>query len=123
MDVVLVPGKQMRELPVDDSMRRAWKHYPLRLSGLKGSRCHGLPTLLVQSMEGGFVTRNCPACGGPETLPEADFMMLGLWVACPSCRAPMTPGRVPRSNYGYTCKTCDVYIKLSALLPTWDDMG
>lgn len=112
----------MRELPVDASFREIWKKYPLRISGMNRSSCHRLPTVLVQSMEGGFVTRNCPSCGGPELLSEADFLSLGLWVACPGCRQPMTPGRVPHSNYGYVCEPCANYIKLAALLPRWTDL-
>lgn len=81
---------EMKEVPVDDSIREIWKKYPLRISGLKDSRCHGKPTVLVQSMDGGFVTRNCPECGGYESLSETDFHLLGLWVACPDCRQPMT---------------------------------
>jgi endogenous inhibitor of DNA gyrase (YacG/DUF329 family) len=57
-----------------------------------------------------FVTRNCPDCGGYESLSEADFHLLGLWVACPDCRQPMTAGRVPTANYGFICERCKNYI-------------
>src|SRR5437868_734518 len=100
----------MKEVPVDEAIREIWRKYPVRISGLKESKCHGRLTVLVQSMEGGFVTRNCPDCGAYETLPEADFRRLGIWVACPDCREPMTVGRVPNSNYGYICDRCKNYI-------------
>ena len=87
----------MKEVPLDEAIREIWRKYPVRISGLKESRCHGKPTVLVQSMEGGFVTRNCPECGAYETLPETDFRQLGIWVACPDCRKPVTVGRVPNS--------------------------
>jgi len=112
----------MTELPIDEVTREVWKKYPLRISGMKKSSCHGRLTVLVQSMEGGFVTRNCPECGRAESLPEADFLNLGLWVACPLCKRAMEPGRVPRSNYGYECQACDCYIKLAALLPRFSDL-
>ena len=111
----------MRELPVDEAIREIWKKYPLRLYGLRNSKCHGKPTVLVQSMEGGFVTRNCPECGKGEYLSEADFHELGLWVACPECRQPMTAGMVAK-NYGYICEPCQNFIKLAALLPRYSDL-
>ena len=112
----------MREVPVDKSIHDVWKKYPARIYGLKLSDCHHQPTILVQSMEGGFVTRNCPECGDYETLPEADFLNLGIWIVCPDCKKPMTATRVPKSNYGYICKSCDNYIKLATLLPRWSDL-
>jgi hypothetical protein len=112
----------MREYPVDPSVREIWKLYPIRLSNGSKSSCCRYPTVLVQSMEGGFVTRNCPKCGKPETLSEEDFMALDLWVACPSCRKPMDAGRLAHSNYGYTCRACDISIRLAALLPRYEDL-
>ena len=112
----------MKEYPVDPDVREIWKKYPLRLSGLTISRCCGAQTVLVQSMEGGFVTRNCAHCGEKEFLPEGDFLRLGLWVACPQCKKPMTASRLPHSNYGYTCAACNLEIKLADLLPRWTDL-
>ena len=112
----------MREHPIDPKIQEIWRSYPLRLSGLAKSRCCGMPTVLVQSMEGGFVTRNCPRCGTMDLLPETDFQRLGLWVACPECKQPMSAGRLPFSNYGYYCKACDLSIKLASLLPRWTDL-
>src|SRR4051794_2367239 len=40
-----------------------WKSYPVRVCGPRPSACHGKPTLLVQSMAGGFVSANCCECG------------------------------------------------------------
>jgi hypothetical protein len=54
----------MVELPIDDAIREVWKKYPVRISGLKESRCHGKPTILVQSMQGGYVSRKCSADTG-----------------------------------------------------------
>jgi hypothetical protein len=112
----------MKEYPVDPKVREMWKTFPLRLSGLATSPCCGSPTVLVQSMDGGFVTRNCARCGAKDSFPEADFMRLGLWVACPVCKQPMTATRLHQSNYGYLCKPCDLGIKLAELLPRWTDI-
>jgi hypothetical protein len=55
---------------------KSWKSYPIRLVGPRASRCHNKPTLLVQSMGGGYVSANCSECGGKDTLspehPEVD---------------------------------------------------
>jgi len=112
----------MREYSVNPNIREMWRKYPVRLWGLSNSSCCDLPTVLVQSMDGGFVTRNCPKCGEKELLPEVDFKSLGLWVACPECKKPMVAGRLPLSNYGYICEDCDLGIKLADLLPRWTDL-
>jgi endogenous inhibitor of DNA gyrase (YacG/DUF329 family) len=112
----------MREYQIDPKIREMWKVYPVRIEGRSTSWCHREPTLLVQSMEGGFVTRNCPTCGKFETLPEAVFLKeLNLWVACPNCKRRMKPGVVFK-NYAFVCETCDIFVKLAELLPRWSDL-
>ena len=112
----------MIEFPVDPQIREIWKKYPLRLSDGSKSKCCYLPTVLVQSMEGGFVTRNCSGCGTKDTLPEEIFLKLDLWVACPDCKQPMEPGRLAHTNYGYLCRSCDIGNKLADLLPRWNEL-
>jgi hypothetical protein len=73
-------------------------------------------------MKGGFVTRNCPRCNTPKTLPETAFMKLALWVACPECKARMRAKVLPDKNYGYFCEKCDIAIQLSELLPRYEDL-
>jgi hypothetical protein len=53
-----------------------WKSYPIRIPGPRLSKCHGKPTLLVQSTQGGFVTANCSECGDRDTLSEDEFLSL-----------------------------------------------
>lgn len=107
---------------MDQGIRGIWKIYPVRIPGASLSRCHSEPTILVQSMEGGFVTRNCPACGNPETLPQRTFLHeIDLWVACPQCKGRMAPGIVDR-NYAFACDKCQVSIDLSDLLPRWSEI-
>lgn len=101
------------------------QHVPLaqiRLTGPGLSLCHGAPTLLVQSMKGGYVTVNCSVCGDKSSnLREQDFLNLDLWVSCPTCRKRMTPKRIS-SNYGFECSICDWRCLLASLLPQWDTL-
>jgi ribosomal protein S27E len=80
----------MRQYPPDPEIAKIWKIYPVRIPGRSIAPCHNEQTVLVQSMDGGFVTRNCPRCGNAGTLPEDVFEKLDLWVACPQCKARMT---------------------------------
>ena len=107
-----------------------WKSYPVRVRGPRPSECHGSPTLLVQSMAGGFVSANCSECGKKHLLGRADFFSLFLWVSCPRCRRQMESEMLPRikrasrlaANYGYKCARCRIYILLADLLPHWEDL-
>ena len=107
---------------IDPSVREMWRTYPVRIPG--GSQCPrcDVETVLVQSMEGGFVTRNCAHCNDSTPLPKDVFFSLNLWVACPECSRRMTPNELPDRNYGYVCRKCDVGIRLSDLLPRWEDL-
>lgn len=112
----------MRIHPVDPRIREFWKTYPVRISGHSISQCCGKPSLLVQSMEGGFVTRNCPQCGARDTLTHGAFFKdVDVWVACPECRQPMKRDRIDK-NYGLVCESCGVGILLTAFLPRWEDL-
>jgi hypothetical protein len=112
------------------ALLEGWKNYPVRIRGPRPSECHGSPTLLVQSMTGGFVSANCSACGKKQTLGKADFFNLFLWVSCPRCRARMEPEMLSRvngacqlaGNYGYKCDKCQIYILFADLLPRWQDL-
>jgi endogenous inhibitor of DNA gyrase (YacG/DUF329 family) len=112
----------MREYLIDPGVKEIWKIYPVRIEGQSTSSCHGLPTVLVQSMEGGFVTRNCPACGKSQTLPESVYLNeLKLWVACPECKQRMKQSMMFK-NYAFVCEPCEIFIKLAELLPRWSDL-
>ena len=112
----------MKIHPVDPRVRQFWKIFPLRIPG--GSVCDqcGQETVLVQSMKGGFVTRNCPTCNIPTTLPTSVFKRLHLWIACPKCGGRMEDQIVTAKNYGYICRPCDIGIPLFALLPRWEEL-
>lgn len=112
----------MRITPISDAVRKAWKLFPLRLTDNSTSKCCGARIVLVQSLEGGFVTRNCSKCGHYEMLTTPMFRGLHLWVACPECNRPMDAATLPDSNYGYECTVCDIGIRLADLLPKWTDL-
>jgi endogenous inhibitor of DNA gyrase (YacG/DUF329 family) len=99
-----------------------WKSYPVRVRGLKPSQCHNKTTLLVQSMEHGFVTANCSQCGKKSFLSSEDFEDLHLWVSCPKCGKRMRLD-IQDDNYSYACDNCRLYIWLAQLLPRWEDLG
>lgn len=108
--------------PFDKRSREIWKTYPIRIEGRSLSVCCNKPTLLVQSMRGGFVTRNCSSCGQPKTLSyHAFFNEIDLWVACPECKERMDPAML-HNNYGFLCSSCDIGIELATLLPYWSDL-
>ena len=112
----------MRLHPINPEVREVWKTFPLRISGHSQSTCCNEPTILVQSMEGGFVTRNCSKCGNKDTLPVQVFMNeLDLCVACPDCKRRME-STLLNKNYGFVCESCQVSIQLSDLLPRWEDL-
>ena len=82
--------KFLTPYPIDEAVTKIWKSYPIRISGHSISGCCAKPTILVQSMQGGFVSRNCSMCGNSTTLPEAVFLeKLELYVACPKCKSRM----------------------------------
>ncbi len=113
----------LKPYPIDQKIVEMWKLYPIRISGHSMSRCCGKPTIIVQAMQGGYVSRNCPDCGSPTTLPADVFLeKLDLYVACPICRVRMTAEVLVNKNYGYACSTCRIYIDLASLLPRWNDL-
>ncbi len=113
----------MRPYPDDDNLHESWKRLPLRIPGRSESPCCGVPTLLVESKPGGFVQRNCSKCNRNFDLPEDTFMNeLDLWFSCPECKHRMSPSSLVYGTYGYVCQGCNVSIKLSEVLPRWQDL-
>lgn len=114
----------MNTIQLSLDVRKIWKVYPVRISGKSDSACCRQPTFLVQSMDGGFVTRNCPKCGKPGTLPKDVFMNeLDIWVACRLCAERMKPAELDYGTFGFICEKCDASIKLGDLLPSWEDLA
>lgn len=112
----------MRLVPANSVLREIWKTFPVRFEGPRISRCCSWPTVLVQSMDGGFVTSNCSKCGKCETLSNHEFIDgLRIWVACPECGDPMYREMIDK-NYGFVCHACEVGIRLAEILPRWNDL-
>jgi len=113
----------MKSYPISDKIRGFWKSYPLRIPGNSVCDSCSQETVLVQSMKGGYVTRNCPDCNSPETLPKTIFLEeLDLYVACPECKLRMDAEVLPDKNYGYICDDCEISIALFELLPRYEDL-
>ena len=114
----------LRHYAWSDAIQESWKSYPVRVRGARPSKCCGRRTLLVQSMEGGFVTANCsrPGCNEKAMFSETDFEALELWVSCAECRSPMRAAMVDK-NYAYVCDNCSLYVRLADLLPMWTDVA
>ncbi len=99
-----------------------WKSYPIRLTmKTRTSECCKQPLVLVESMEGGFVSANCLKCNKKETLSYHEFETLPLTVCCPDCKETMV-SRIIAQNYSYLCEKCGSYIGLSDLLPNWQEL-
>lgn len=104
-------GEKKRHLPIAQ----------IRIQGPRISRCCNAPTLLVQSMSGGFVTANCSECGQKSGLRRDEFYDLNVWVSCPECRTRMDPA-ILNKNYGYKCGKCSWNAELSSMVPQWDEI-
>lgn len=113
----------MKNYPISQTITEFWKSYPLRIPGYSLCDDCEMSSVLVQSMKRGFVTRNCPNCNQPKTLPnDVFFEELDIYVACPECKQRMEPTILPDKNYGYLCSDCETYILLSDLLPRYEDL-
>ena len=71
---------------------------PIRFSGhTKCPKCN-TEKILVKSLEGGFVTNNCPIC--KHRMKQAMI----------------------KKNYGYKCNECETEFLLADLLPKYDSI-
>jgi len=113
----------MIQWPIDEELCRKWK-LPLNVGGMNLSRCCNQPTRIVRSMDGGFVTRNCPSCkkGPAHVLPIHVFKSLRLNLRCPQCNEKLCNGRDWYKNYVLICDTCDIFVKLADLIPHWSEI-
>ena len=83
------------------------------------SNCHGAPALLVKSMEGGLVSRNCLECRKPYGVALGDLPTL----ECEKCGAVLEVGKDVRGNYLYACRKCGAEWSLPEMLPMWTELG
>ena len=81
-------------------------------------RCHGLPSLIILSREGGFVTQNCVETGHARAihlheLPQVD---------CAKCKVVMQPfTNSETKNYAYRWPKCGLAVEVRAIVPHWRD--
>lgn len=79
------------------------------------SYCHQRPSIIVRSMEGGFVTQNCTQCGNKRTLPFDELPDL----ICGECEKDLIPFINNDQNYAYKCSSCETTYILADLVPWW----
>lgn len=81
-------------------------------------RCHGRPSLIVRSREGGFVTQNCIETGCPRALHLHELPE----IECSKCkRRTQTYINPDSNNYAYRCTNCDASVELQAIVPHWSE--
>lgn len=77
------------------------------------SHCHAAPQLLVQSREGGFITKNCTMCGESRRVGFHELPSL-------SCDCgQMMEKKMMLKNYGYSCGHCSREFELWTRVPYW----
>jgi hypothetical protein len=88
------------------------------LNGKRPSQCCSLPTILVRSRDGGWITQNCsdPKCGKPYKIFTPEMPDL----RCNQCGSQLTA--LIRHNYFYRCDRCDLEWELAPLLPDWHEL-
>ena len=85
------------------------------------SWCCRVPTQYVQSMPGGYVTRNCTSCNKPSKIGFSEFESLALEAWCARCESPMTAEYV-WVNYGFSCPDCRIARPLGDMLHHWSEI-
>jgi len=92
----------------------------LRLQGPSPSKCCTVPTVIVQSRDGGLVSQNCSKCGHPDYIRLSELPPL----ACPRCKVQLqiTDTKNNRKNYWYICPQCNSETLLANVVPHWSEL-
>lgn len=90
----------------------------MKLISTEVSPCCGYEAQIVQSRDGGFVSRDCLKCGRSHYVNERQFPRL----ACDSCKNPMDIKKLDGVNYYYACATCERYHKIADIVPPWSEV-
>jgi len=85
----------------------------MKLYGEKVSKCCKVPTILVQSREGGFVTQNCSNCGKSRSIRLEELPIL----YCGECKEQLEAFQ--NKNYFYRCVNCGFSWELPSIIPHW----
>ena len=75
--------------------------------------------LVVKSRDGGYVSRNCEACGTSNRLRLEELGELRH----EDCGGVAQPFVSARKNYSYRCTGCADEIELHELVPRWQEFG
>jgi len=81
------------------------------------SECCGARSMIVRSREGGFVTKNCIACGTPSYIKADDFPD----IRCNVCQKLYVIQKHDGTNYYFVCTTCDAAAKVADVVPEWSE--
>ena len=86
-------------------------------------KCGEKSAKLYQLLSGGFIHTRCSACGADNSFYKEDFEFLPSYL-CPECHGQMKPEQLKEDgmNACYTCRNCDLYIRLADLLPNLYDL-
>lgn len=92
--------------------------------------------IIVESKCGGWVKADCIECLSEPTnckVLEETFRSLNIIVDCPKCKERMTSGKLEnvttdyqsseRKNYGFSCKSCKLYVWLSQIVPHYSEQS
>lgn len=91
----------------------------LELYATTKSRCCDAAQQIIQSRDGGFVSKNCVSCGKPSRVGLQQLPQL----VCPTCRQPMTVGKDKSANYIYRCPSCPFEVRLYQIVPSYIEAG
>lgn len=105
----------------NNELEKNWKNYPVLITSGNLSNCCKADLILVQSMEGGFVTQNCIECGEKYSLSEYELKGLNILIICPICKAEAYFD-IKDKNYVIVCSDCRIYLKFADILPFWSEI-
>jgi hypothetical protein len=75
--------------------------------------------IVVQSMSGGRISKNCAKCNKRNNFSGKDWLDLQICVMCPDCGSQAKPEMLG-INYGYLCQ-CGWACELAALVAHYSD--
>lgn len=111
-------GISTRSIIMSDDFGTVEGIVSVRLISTELSPCCGHEAQIVQSRDGGFISRGCLKCGQSHYVNESQLPKL----ACESCRSAMQIKKLDGTNYFYACPTCERYHKIAGIVPMWSEV-
>lgn len=94
-------------------------HWEFNLYSRGGrSACHGSQWRITRSRTGGFLSKNCEACGKPSRVGPRELPVQ----ACLFCGKAMVAYIGHDKNYWYSCLDCDADYRIADFVPYWDQL-